>query len=107
MHPFHILISVFNLLCGFTLLALFILQSGPYPSLATFAVFGGYIANALAVLIALILVFWIVLTKLLKAEKVNIKKHWLGIFNGAFVVTIWVLVDMIFTYCANCAYSFS
>ena len=33
----------------------------PFSSLATFAVFGDYIANDLAVLIALILVFWIVL----------------------------------------------
>ena len=64
MHPIHIVISVFNLLCGGALLALFILPPEPYPSLATFAVFGGYIANALAVLIALIVVSRIILAKL-------------------------------------------
>ena len=82
---------------------MFALQPGTYPSLATFAVFGGYIANALAVVISLIMVLWVVFTKLFKAEKVNLTKHWLGIFNGVFVIAVWAIMDLVFTYCKNCA----
>ena len=92
MHPLYIFISIWNLLSALSFALLFLIKSENEfkQFLGVFSVFGGYFANLSAVVtFAILLVFYVV--KLIKGDSNQfLSKHWLGLFNGAFVVFCWV-----------------
>ena len=88
MHPFHISISVINLLCGLAV-ALAYTTNFHREDLLGFGIFVGYFANLLAVVISIVL-FVILIVRYIKGQgKPFIARNWLGIFNGVFVLLFW------------------
>ena len=92
MHPVHIFISVTNLICGFAMIIALSLAPEPSPFLMGVGVFGGYIMNAVAVLITIMLSVLFAYHYLNKNHKKMLHRHWLGLFNGTFVVTFWLFI---------------
>lgn len=91
MHPFHIFISIWNLICGFALILLF--AFGEYTEftewLAAISIAPGYFANLLAVFISLVLCVFGLIHLAKGSVKAFVQTNWLGLFNGAFVVLFW------------------
>lgn len=92
MNLLHISIAAFNLLCLLALVSSFVLGAGTLrENLASFAVFGGYAANLLALLVSAVLLI-LVGTRALSGRGIfTVRKHWLGVVNGAVVVSAWVV----------------
>ncbi len=86
MHPFHIFISAFNLLCAAALAAF---AWTDIAALGAFAVIGGYLANLLAALTSLVVAIWYLVSLAKGNGRKIVAGHWLGLFNGAFVVAFW------------------
>lgn len=86
---------MFNLACGVAALFLLASSPGPRPALATFAVFGGYWANLLAVLVTLVLAAMLAVRAAGGGARPLFARHWLGVFNGACVVFFWSAVVVI------------
>jgi uncharacterized membrane protein len=90
MHPAHVAVSMVNLICGFAaLLLLFFTNGTPLHTLASFAVVVGYVANLLAVAIALVLLVVLAVRFVNGQAQALLKSQWLGLFNGTFVVAFW------------------
>jgi hypothetical protein len=96
MHPFYIILSVLNLVCLFSFTALFLLpEDSPTEFLAIFAVLGGTFANLIVVIVSLILLPRFIKNYIHKTHKDFLSTHWLGLFNGAFVIVFWFIAVFI------------
>ena len=90
MQPVHVVVSVVNIICGIAAILLFVLANGsPLHTLAAFAVVLGYFANLLAVVITLALLIVLGVRAVQGQGKGYLSRHWLGFFNGSFVVAFW------------------
>ena len=90
MHPLHIFISIWNLICGFAFALLFtnwLEDSSGW--LYIISVVGGYFANISAIFTSLVLCVFGLIHLVKGSAKTFIKTNWLGLFNGAFVVLFW------------------
>lgn len=93
MHRFHIVVSAVNIVAGLSLaLLLWVGPEGEHPAWAAFSVVGGYFANALAVLISLIVGILLVVRTVKGDARSFLKRHWLGLLNGLFVIWFWTVL---------------
>ncbi len=85
----HIATSVLNLL-------FLIAAVGGYmanvPSLVSIGVMGGYFANALAIVIGVAVLAWLLVASFTGAATEVLRLHWLAIVNAIVVVLAWTLV---------------
>ena len=87
MNPFHIFVSTLNVLCGLTAVLVSLRPDLSSPGLESFAFVGGYFANFLAVICALVIGVFLLAPA--RRRRSVFAHHWLGIFNGCFVVLVW------------------
>jgi hypothetical protein len=99
MHPFHIFVSAFNIVVGALFASLIwvcplmpICISREHPTWAAFSVFGGYCANALAIFVSAVVVIMYLVGVSNGQARLVLQRHWLGVFNGLFVIVFWVLL---------------
>ena len=91
MHRFHIVVSAVNIVAGLSLaLLLWVRPEGEHPAWAAFTVVGGYFANALAVLVLLIVGVLLVVRSVNGDARSFLNRHWLGLLNGLFVIGFWI-----------------
>ena len=90
MHPFHILVSVLNLITAATMLLAFApaVDASLRASLLAPSVLVGYFASVLAVLVGLVVVVWVAFSKVHNRGNVW-SRHRLSVFNAVFVVLCW------------------
>lgn len=83
MHPFHILVSVLNLITAATMLLAFApaVDASLRASLLAPSVLVGYFASLLAVLVGLVVVVWVAFSKVHNRGNVW-SRHRLGVFNA-------------------------
>jgi len=86
MHPFHIFVSIANLAAAAAFFLLMCLPNGEHVGLASFAVGGGYFFNAIAVAVSIVMLISLVWFAYKGKGRTFIRRQWLGVFNGAFVV---------------------
>ena len=87
MHPVHVVVSVFNLICGAIVLFMVLLgKDSMAAQAAPFAVVGGYFGNLIAISVAGVLVILLLARIPTHQARATFEKQWLGLFNGAFVV---------------------
>lgn len=93
MHRFHFIVSVVNIVAGFSLaLLLRVRPEGEHPTWAAVTVVGGYSANVLAVLVAVVVGILLVVRAVKGEARPFLNKHWLGLFNGLFVIAFWIVL---------------
>jgi len=96
MHKAHISVSCINLLCLFFLLVAITLPEFQIAkNLLVLGVFGGYFVNLITVFISLCLVIFYIYRWLNGTQSDFITKHWLGVFNGLFIVGFWALAMVV------------
>jgi hypothetical protein len=85
----HLATSVLNLL-------FLVAAVGGYmanvPSLVSVGVMGGYFANALAIVIGIAVMAWLLVSSFTGAAREVWRLHWLAIVNAIVVVLAWALV---------------
>ena len=90
MNRFHLVVSAVNIVAGLSFaLLLWVRPEGEHPVWASFSVVGGYIANVFAVLVAVVVGILLVVRTLKGEARPFLKRHWLGLFNGLFVLLFW------------------
>ncbi len=91
MHPIHVAISVFNILCGvLAYIGLYIFQDS-LSQLGAASVHVGYFANLIAIAVSFVLVVLLVIRYFSGNYRGFLSKNWLGIFNGISVVLFWTI----------------
>jgi hypothetical protein len=93
MHRFHIAVSVVNIVAGLSFaLLLWARPENEHPVWAGFSVVGGYFANVLAVSVAVVIGILLVVRTVKGEVRPFLNKHWLGLFNGLFVIAFWTVL---------------
>ena len=90
MHRIHIFISCINIFCGAIFILGLILHGTVISGwLIAPGMVGGYIANIFTVIISFFL-FIVFIVRLAQGKsRIFLARHWLGIFNGSFIVLFW------------------
>ncbi len=87
MSPWHVTLSVFNLLC---LAAAIVGSTAHIPSALAFGVFVGYFANLLAVTVAIGVAILLAVRARSDRWRRLFESSWLCLVNGAVVLLAWV-----------------
>ena len=88
MNPLHIIVSAANLFFGLLFLASLYFRSSPV--FAGLSELGGFAANAIAILVAIVVLVLLVFHAVRHSARRFLAEHCLGLFNGLFVVACWV-----------------
>jgi uncharacterized membrane protein YedE/YeeE len=85
----HFAIAVINLLCLVAAIGGYLANQGGVVGIGMAF---GYFANAVAVVVSICLLLWLLSASLSGRASLVLRRHWLGIANGAVVVAIWGIV---------------
>jgi hypothetical protein len=88
MNPYHIFISIINILCG---VAAIVGWKYEFRGLLPLAVYVGYFANLIAVAVAFVLLVLLLVRVPSGKARSLLSDSWLGILNGFVVVVAWVV----------------
>jgi hypothetical protein len=86
MNPYHIFISIINILCG---IAAIVGWKYEIRGLLPLAVYVGYFANLIAVVVSLVLIVLLITRVPSGKAKELLSTSWLGFLNGFVVVVAW------------------
>lgn len=82
----HVGIAAINLLCLAAAIGGYLAKRGDVLGIGIAV---GYLANAVAVVVSICLLLWLLSASPSGRAQSVLRRHWLGIANGAGVVAIW------------------
>ena len=86
MQPWHLIVSVVNILCGITAyLGIYVFEEY-LGQIGEIMVIFGYFANLIALIISFVLIIVLTARALKHKHRPFFSNNWLGIFNGLFVI---------------------
>ena len=87
MHPWHLIVSVVNILCGISAyLGIYVFEEY-LGQIGGIMVIFGYFANLIALIISFVLIIVLTARAFKHKHRPFFSNNWLGIFNGLFVIS--------------------